>query len=290
MRTGLISCLLAFMTFSWAQQMPVIGTFNMTQLFYNPAYAGAGEAFRGTALNRIQWRGIEGAPRTTLLCLDSPIGKGVGIGVTFSNDQIGVVTDNAFTINGSYRIYLSSSTFIQAGLRIGTSFFRIGSLDAFQWDEGDPVKENVSTAVPRIGFGGFIHHPKFYAGISAPDFFSFDTKKVFYNPVTEKSTLKNNYFFIAGSEFDLTEYIVLLPSVIVRYYPGRTVNTTLNLGLQLNQTIIAGGTVAYPFVYGAYGMVSLSPRTKLGYRHEFNASSLSTSQYGTGEFVVTYGF
>ena len=290
-RVSLLFGWIAFVSWGHSQQMPMFGNFNIAQLYYNPAYAGAGEAFRGTALNRVQWRGIEGAPKSTALCLDAPIGKGIGAGITFSNDQIGIVTENAVTLNGSYRVYLNSSTFVQMGLRLATSFFKVGSLDAFQWDDGDPVKENATTTVPRIGFGGFIHHPKFYAGISAPDIFSFDTKKVFYNPETDKSSLRNNYFLIAGSEFDISEFIVLLPSFIVRYYPERPLGITTNIGVQLNQTIVAGVTYTHPKVYGAYGMVSLSPKTRFGYRHEFSTSSLTiTGQYGTGEFVITYGF
>lgn len=274
----------------FGQQMPGFGNFDIAHLYYNPGYAGSGDGLRAFALNRGQWNGIDGAPNSTLFGVESPIGKGIGMGLTFSNDQVGYIRDNAFSINGSYRIYINSSSYIQGGLRIGASFIKTGNIDAFQWDEGDPVKENITATVPRIGFGGFYHNTDFYVGIAAPDIMSFDVDNAFVNDQTNESSLRNNYFLIAGSEFDITEYTTFKPALIVRYYSTRPITFTFNAGFQLNQTITVGATYTYEDVYGVFGMVSLTPKLRAGYRHEFSPVAYTTSELGTGEFVISYGF
>jgi len=74
----------------------------------NPAYAGVKEKFNVTLFNRTQWVGLEGAPNTQTLNLDTPLGvSGLGLGVSFINDEIGPIREQLFNVDLAFRIQTS---------------------------------------------------------------------------------------------------------------------------------------------------------------------------------------
>ena len=271
------------------QVLPHLGWFDEGMLFYNPSYAGLGDEIRGTVIHRSQWKGISGSPLTYFKAVDAPLGKKMAVGGTISHDRIAYTTDNKITLDGSYRTYLNAKTFIQSGIKLSISSINSNFSDLSTWDDNDPLQNDITTIVPRLGFGFTLKSPKYYIGISLPDFFSYDSQGVLAEDSRFKY-LRRNYFFNAGTKLPVTEYVNFIPKIIVRYYEGRSVNLTLNLGVELNQTINIGVSYVHPQIFGAYGKIAVSPRLKVGYRHEFSPSVISVGTFGTGEFIVTYGF
>ena len=91
---------------AFAQQYPSVGFFTNTQLFFNPAYAGSGEGVRGTALYRAQWTGVTGSPQTQIASVDSPLGRGIGLGGTISRDKFSSYSQVDVMPSVSYRVNL----------------------------------------------------------------------------------------------------------------------------------------------------------------------------------------
>ena len=58
-----------------AQQDAQSSLYFFNPLNYNPAYAGSRGSLNFTAINRAQWVGWEGAPRTQFLSIHAPIIK-----------------------------------------------------------------------------------------------------------------------------------------------------------------------------------------------------------------------
>ncbi len=283
----LLTCSLTLVSFVEAQQMPTLGWFEKAQLYYNPAFAGQGERLQGTLINRTQWKGVQGAPLTRNLNIESPIGKGVGVGFALSQDKLGFIRDNNASFNASYRLYLNETAFLQMGIRAGVSLVNASYSDAFQWDGGDYLGATANSTIPRLGLGALYKHTKYYIGFSAPDFFSVDSKNLYNDGNT---AMRKNYFLIAGGTLELTEYLSFVPSVMVRYYQTSGINYVLNAGFELNQTVTAGASYANPNIYGFYGLVSVTPKVRFGYRHELSPNSISIGEFGTGELLLTYGF
>ncbi len=273
----------------YSQILPHLGWFEETQLFYNPSYAGLGDELRGTVLSRLQWKGITGSPSTNYLAMDAPLGKRVSIGGTIGNDKIGQTVENKISVDGSYRVYVSSKSFFQTGLKVGVSHISSKYSKLSQWDENDPLKEDINVGVLRLGFGLTYKTPKFYVGAAIPGYYSTNPNNVF-SDASNIRYMRRNYFFTAGTHFEISEYITFVPSTLIRYYEKRAVNFILNLGLELNQTVQIGVSYVHPSIYGVYGKVALTPRVKFGYRHEFSPSVISVGTFGTGEFLLTYGF
>jgi len=281
--------LLLLSSSSFSQMMPHIGWFEETQLLYNPAYAGTSEEIRGAIISRTQWNGIDGAPRTNAITIDKHLGKSVGAGLDVTSDQIGSTYNLNFSLNGSYRVYLNANSYIQGGLKAGVSYVSSDFSSLEQWDDGDPLKVSQTVVVPKIGFGFMYIHKNFFVGASIPDFVAADTKGVLSDE-GENKYLRKNYFFTVGTKFELTEFISVVPNAMVRYYSTRGTNFILNVGVELNQTILLGVSYVHPSVYGLYAKIGITPRLKVGYRHEISPTIVSVGSFGTGEFLLSYGF
>lgn len=272
----------------FAQQYPSVGFFTNTQLFFNPAFAGSGEGFRGTALYRGQWTGVVGSPQTQIVNVDAPVGRGIGLGLSLSQDKFYSYRQYDINPNVSYRINLGPETYLQAGLRLGLSIVNFGN-DAFQWDDNDPLKGEIKNGVvTRVGTGLFFKSPKTFVGLSAPDVVSIDSKKIFEDNNGSKS-ITNNYILTAGARINLSEYITFVPNTLVRYYPTRPVYASLNAGFEFNQTVLFGVGYLYPNGIAAYTLIGLTPKIKAGYRFEYSPSSDDIGKFSTHEIVLSYG-
>ncbi len=81
-----------------------------TQYMYNtvsvnPGYAGSRGNLSVAALYRAQWVGLDGAPKTQTFNIHSPIGyRGVGLGLSAVNDEIGPTSETYFDLDFSYTI------------------------------------------------------------------------------------------------------------------------------------------------------------------------------------------
>ncbi len=272
-----------------AQQLPVIGLFSKVQLFYNPGYAGSSESARGTILHRSQWKTVPGSPSSQLFVVDAPVGKNMGAGLIVSRDQVGGLRRYDVLANASYRLYVNPESYFQAGIRVGVSMINMRD-DLFQWDDNDPLYNNGSRTgtIPRIGAGLYYKTPIFYAGISAPDMLSVDSKKLFAGS-DGKSMIRKNYSAMTGVRANLSEYITLIPSALVLYYPSRPVVVSANLALEFNQTVTVGVGYVTPKIVALSGMVGLTTKLKVGYRYEISTSATDIGKFSTNEFMLSYG-
>ncbi|MGA9589787.1 MAG: type IX secretion system membrane protein PorP/SprF, partial [Salegentibacter sp.] len=58
---------------TYGQQLPQFTQYMYNTISINPAYAGSRDGFSLTLLNRNQWVGLEGAPVTQTLSVNSPL-------------------------------------------------------------------------------------------------------------------------------------------------------------------------------------------------------------------------
>ena len=100
----IILIVLTFSTLSvLGQQDPQFTQNFANKLYNNPGYAGMNGAICATVIGRQQWLGFDGAPRTGLISIHSPIKLPIetslinlGVGFTAANDIIGPLNTNFF--------------------------------------------------------------------------------------------------------------------------------------------------------------------------------------------------
>src|SRR5665648_655701 len=89
-----------------AQQDPQFSFNRMTQLTVNPGYAGNDGFINGLILNRYQWVGIEGAPKTLVFSIEAAsnlFGLSSGIGMNVISDELGFQMNISVSFDYAYR-------------------------------------------------------------------------------------------------------------------------------------------------------------------------------------------
>ena len=102
--------LVAFFTGVKAQQDAAYSMYMFNGLFLNPAYAGSSEAISVMGIYRHQWAGLEGAPKTANISVHTPFRRDqYAIGLTLTNDKLGLSNNFSVTPAFSYRLRIKQS-------------------------------------------------------------------------------------------------------------------------------------------------------------------------------------
>ena len=110
MRNKIVLALLALGSVTThAQQDSQYTQYMYNTININPAYAGSRGAMSIFGMHREQWVGLNGAPKTNAFSINTPINNSkLGLGVSFVNDEIGVMKDNTLSVDVSYTIDLDN--------------------------------------------------------------------------------------------------------------------------------------------------------------------------------------
>lgn len=265
----------------------------------NPAYAGYEKLMTATLLHRSQWVSIPGAPRNQTFSIQAPIGKNVGGGLSFVNDQIGPERNIAIKAFYSYTIRSEEKLKISFGLKAGLNMLHIGLTDLLLDYPDDPTfRSNIESAfLPNFGFGVFAYTDNYYFGFSVPDLIQHDYLN---NAIFSSSDLTLNskkYYFIGGASFPLSNRVILKPSSFIAL--SSTVNDTTNISIETDVSALfivdnkfAGGLMfrsdnAIALLVG----IVLTKELEFGYSFDMLYSN-KTDRYngGSHEIVLKYNF
>lgn len=101
-----------------AQQDPQYTQYMYNPAVINPAYAGSVSNLQIFGLYRTQWVGLEGAPKTAHISVTTPLtDNGLGLGVHFKNDHLGVMDENSLSIDLAYTVNLNYQYKLAFGLK-----------------------------------------------------------------------------------------------------------------------------------------------------------------------------
>ena len=197
-----------------------------TQYMYNtvsvnPAYAGSRGNLSIAALHRSQWLGLEGAPKTQTLNLHSPIGyRGVGLGLSIVNDQIGPTSETYFDADFSYTIQLAAEKRLSFGLKGSVHLLDI-RFSELTTDPNNPdatLQDDIQNRLsPNVGAGVYYHTETFYAGLSVPRFL-----ETTHFEESSLSTAKEqmNFYFITGYVWDFHPLWKFKPTLLSKLTLG----------------------------------------------------------------------
>jgi type IX secretion system PorP/SprF family membrane protein len=276
-----IIILLFSMIYIKAQHDNLYSQYMFNGLLLNPAYAGSNQVLSATVVNRNQWVGFDGAPRTSTFSLHTPLkNKKINLGFTFISDHFGITTQNKINVVYAYRLFLKKSS-LSFGLQAGVNFIRNNWNSIQTTTPGDQVftGQYSQQNIPQTGFGIYYKAEKFYAGISSPDLLSIGLASTVY-----KSTL-----FTTGYLFNLSENIKLKPSVLVRYIRGSPwevdLNTTIYFSaLGIGYSYRTNDAMIFLISY------SINKQFSAGYSYDLTTSKLGTYVRGSHEIMLKYEF
>lgn len=297
MKRPLIAFLFLVLTTAsaWSQQDALTSQHMFNVLTYNPGVAGTSGQICVTALNRQQWLGFEGAPKTTIfnVCLPvSPFKIKSGLGLIIESDNIGFDKDINLSVAYSYLMDLNIGK-LGLGISLGMinksidPSWKIPTGDGFTQPDQDPLipvtKE--SFVAFDAGFGAFLRGDKYYASLSVTHL---NQPKIKY---TKADTyISRHYYLTAGYTLQLPNpSLELLPSVFA-YSDGKIVQFNVTSLVRYNKKVWGG--VSYRAGDALIGIVGfeLYNGIKIGYSYDFTLSDIRKNSTGSHEFMVNYCF
>lgn len=262
-----------------------------TQYMYNtvsvnPGYTGSRGHMSVAALHRSQWVGLDGAPKTQTLNLHSPIGyRGVGMGVSIVNDQIGPTSETNFDIDFSYTIYTSTEGRLSFGLKASAHLLDVRFSELNQFAPDQTLEQDIDNKLsPNFGAGIYYHTNNFYAGLSVPRFLETQHFQTGPNPSTAKEQM--NFYFITGYVWNLNTFLKFKPTILTKVVQGAPLQLDLSANFMLNDKFILGA--AYRWDAAVSGMVgfNISENILIGMAYDRETTELGSAAFNDGSFEV----
>ncbi|MFL9832392.1 type IX secretion system membrane protein PorP/SprF, partial [Flavobacterium sp. ST-87] len=216
MKTKLLLISLMFtIVASYAQQDAQFTQYMYNTINVNPAYAGSRGAMSIFALHRTQWVGLDGAPTTNAVSINTPFNNSrLGLGISIINDKIGPTHENTIAADLSYTIPTSENVKLSFGIKATGNLFDLDPDRLTPEQAGDSKLQGFNNKfTPNFGAGVYLHSDKAYLGFSVPNFI--ESNRYDDNDVAlfkEKMT----YYLIAGYVMDLNYNLKFKPALLTK--------------------------------------------------------------------------
>lgn len=313
-------CFAVMIKMASAQQLPQYTQYVFNNFLLNPAVAGI-ENYTDAKLGyRSQWTGLNGAPVTSFLSVNAPIGTDFtqgdatafpgggdvnpssrlytqnyqasaphhGIGFTLVNDKAGPITQTNFAASYAYHLGLAPRLNMSVGVSAGINHISLNTSEITLATPLDPAIANGNNSQwkPDLGVGAWLYSADFYAGISVQQllkqnlYFSTSTTAI------DVSKTVPHVFLTAGTKLYVSDDITLLPSVLVKEIKPVPLTYDLNLKASFQDKFWLGGSYRHNDSFGVLAGFNLSSFINVGYSYDITTSSLNTVSNGTHEIVI----
>lgn len=292
MKTRILTFVLMFTAAAgFAQQDAQYTQYMYNTININPAYAGSRGALSIFGLHRSQWVGLDGAPVTNTLSMNTPInGSRLGLGLSFVNDRIGPTTENAVSVDVSYTVPTSETFNLSFGLKGTGNFYGLDAskltLDPTVPDDAALINYNKFT--PNIGAGVYLHSDKTYIGLSVPNFIQ--NKKLNNSNGDNVAILQEriNYYLIAGHVFDLTPDIKFKPALLSKVVTGSPLQVDVSANFMFYDKFVLGAAYRWDAAMSALAGFQITDGLYLGYGYDLETTRLRKYNSGSHEVFLRF--
>jgi type IX secretion system PorP/SprF family membrane protein len=287
MKTKLFSFVLMFTTIvSFAQQDAQFSQYMYNTINVNPAYAGSRGALSIFALHRTQWVGLDGAPVTNAVSVNTPLNESnLGLGVSFVNDRIGPTHENTISADLSYTIPTSDTFKLSFGIKATANLFDLDVTRLNPVNDDPSLHDFNNKFSPNFGAGVYYHSDKAYIGLSVPNFI--ETNRYDDNDVAIFKE-KINYYLIAGYVFDLNNYIKFKPALLTKMVEGAPLQVDVSGNFMLNEKFVLGVAYRWSAALSAMAGFQVSDALYIGYGYDLETTNLDNYNSGSHEIFLRY--
>lgn len=257
----------------------------------NPAYAGSRGVMSIFGLYRTQWVGLDGAPETSTLSLNTPINSSnVGLGFSLVNDKIGPTTENNFSVDFSYSIQTSATAKLSFGIKGSANIFNLDPNKLTPEHQGDPQFSDFKNKFsPNVGAGVYWHSDKGYIGLSVPNFIQ--TNRYDDN---DMAIFKEqiNYYLIAGYVFNLDRYetIKFKPAILGKMVEGSPLQLDASANFMFNDKFVVGVSYRWSAALSALAGFQINKSMYIGYAYDRETTKLNNYNSGSHEIFLHFEF
>ena len=281
---------------AFGQQDPQYTNNMFYKLGVNPGYAGADGAISGLILNRYQWEGFKGGPKTLVFSVDAAIdafGAPGGIGLNVVSDQLGFEKNTLVNVNYAYKAPLSFGN-----LGIGLSLGVINKSINGEWeipednfgiftqpgsDPGIPQGE-VSQVAFDAGLGLYLSTNQYYLGASVTHLnqavIKFDESATTY--------LARHYYFSGGYNIKMSDPLFeLRPSFFLKSDLASW-QLDLNVNVVFDERFWGGISYRVQDAVALLMGMEMVNGLRFGYSFDLVTSAIGRYGYGSHEIFVSY--
>lgn len=271
---------------SYAQQDAQFTQYMYNTININPAYAGSRGALSMFALHRTQWVGLDGAPVTNTVSINTPLNASkLGLGVSLVNDKIGPTTENAISADLSYSIQTSETWKLSFGIKATANLFDLDASKLNPVDATDPSLQNYSKFSPNIGAGAYWHSDKAYVGLSVPNFIQTNR----YND-NEVAIFKEriSYYLIAGYVFDFSNTVKFKPALLTKMIEGAPLQVDASANFMFYDKFMLGVSYRWSASVSAMAGFQVTDGLYIGYGYDKETTNLDNYNSGSHEIFLRY--
>jgi len=259
----------------------------------NPAYAGSRDVLSVTGLHRSQWVGIDGAPRTSTLSINSPLGinRRVGLGGSVIHDEIGPTQETYINADFSYTIPTSATGKLSFGLKATAQILNIdfNKLNSFELEDFSNVDNDIS---PNFGVGLYYHNEKSYIGLSVPNVLEtehFDRDNFNLGQTTSAlASERRNIYLIAGHIFKISDKVLFKPAFLTKAVIGAPLQVDLSANFLINDKFTLGAAYRWDAAFSAIAGFQISDSLLIGLAYDRETTELQ--QFNDGSFEILLRF
>ncbi len=279
---------------AFAQQDPQFSHNMFNHLAVNPAYAGSQGMLSLGMLNRQQWMGFEGNPKTTLFSVHTPVkpfGIPSGVGLNFTDDRLGFEKNMSIVLDYAYRMELGKGK-LGIGINIGMLSRALNG----KWvipDSDNHIPASQDPAIPDeqvtsmsfdMGLGVFYNTDNIYAGLSTAHLLE---------PTVDFGSgalmhMQRHYYATAGYLFKLSNPIFELQPSLFGKSDGASFQMDVNMLVLYNKRFWGGVSYRFGDAVVLMAGTELPNGLRVGISYDFTTSAIGAYSNGTVEFMLGY--
>lgn len=272
----------------YGQQDPQYTQYMYNTININPAYAGSRGVMSIFGLYRTQWVGLDGAPKTAAFSINTPINNSkLGLGLSFVNEAIGAMDENAISADLSYTIDLGERYKLAFGIKGTANLLNVDYTKLNQYNPNDPMLANniENEFTPNIGAGVYLHSEKTYIGLSVPNFL--ETERYDDN-IVSTAKQKMHFYLMGGHVFDLSPSLKFKPAFLVKAVSGAPLQADITANFMFVDKFVIGG--AYRWDAAFSGLVGFQVTDGLFVGYSYDAETTKLAHYNSGSHEIFLRF
>ncbi len=304
---------------AFAQQRPQYTQYVFNNFLLNPAVSGIENYTDAKVGYRSQWTGLQGAPVTSYIAINAPLGKNFlqgdasafpaggaenpssrlytqnymaaephhGIGLMIVTDKTGPISQTNIDATYAYHLGLSNNLNLAVGVMAGVSHISLNTSELTLETALDPAIANGNNSQwkPDLGAGVWLYSSTYYVGASVqqllPQNLYFST-----NTAYNKSQTVPQLFLTSGVKLFLTDDITLLPSFLIKVIKPEPITFDINAKVSFRDKFWLGGSYRRSDSFGILAGLNISSFINIGYSYDITTSALNTVSNGSHEIVI----
>lgn len=313
-----------------AQQKPVYTQYILNNYIINPAITGIENYTDIKISHRNQWVGIDGAPVTTYVSIQGPIGKKDyrtnatsfdvpgdnprgknymeeytapeahhGVGVMVISDKTGYINRWSAYATYAYHKGLNARTTLSAGFMVGMSSV---SIDASKIDYGAAsftsqsdlaigyLSGTISKVKPEVGAGLWLYGADYYAGISVLNIIP-GKAKFGADSAKYGSAFVPHFFFTVGYKLFVADELSLTPNIMVQYAKPVSPQIFVGAKLQYLDRAWIGSNFRFGDQLGGFSaMAGINISNTMNIGYAYDLAPSALNQYSRSTHEFMIGF